>query len=93
MGLYLLIPSLRKLLTDNVDPSLFGALYAIPALIEGSGFPLGGIIYNSAFKSDPLNAQWVFYGISSAFVAVLLLFLALSYWIHRKYFNDNFTRI
>ena len=50
MGYYCLIPSLRKLLTDNVDPSLFGSLYAIPALIEGTGFPLGVIIYNSAFQ-------------------------------------------
>ena len=45
-GLYILIPTCRKLLTDNVDPKLFGSLYAIPALIEGVGFPIGGIIYS-----------------------------------------------
>ncbi len=88
MGFHIMIPSLRKILSNNVEKSLFGALFAVPALIEGSGFPLGGIIYNSAFESDPLNAQWVFYGISSAFVAGLLAFIALSYWIQKKYFSD-----
>lgn len=89
LGLYAIIPTLRKLLTDNVHPSLFGSLYAIPALIEGCGIPLGGIIYNSLFEIDPLNSQWIFYGVSMGFVAGVILFTALSFKIKIKYLQST----
>ena len=86
MGCYLVVPSLRKLLTEKVDPSLFGALFAVPALIEGVGAPLGGLIYNAAFELNPLHSQWIFYGISVAIVILLLVFLTIGYLVQKIYF-------
>ena len=83
----MMIPNLRKLLSDNVDPSLYGSVYAIPALIEVVGFALGGILFNSLFKKDPLNSSWLYYGVSMGIIAAIILSCILSYFVHRKFYT------
>jgi hypothetical protein len=87
LGVNFIIPTLRKLLTNNVDPAYFGAVYAVPALVEGLGFPVGGLVYITMYQKDPLNASWVFYGASMAFVAGLSLCFGTAFYT-KKYLVD-----
>ncbi|CBY24263.1 unnamed protein product [Oikopleura dioica] len=70
MGFYAAIPALRKLMTDCVDESLLGSLYSIPALVEGTGYPLGFIIYSAGFLRHQNQENWIFYGLGSILTTV-----------------------
>ena len=71
--------------------SLFESLYAIPALIEGVGFAVGGILYNSLLKKDPLNSSWLYYGVSMGLIAAIIISCFISYFIHRKFYSIKNT--
>ena len=59
-GSHIVIPVMRKLLSDRVDQKYYGALFAIPAWIECGGNAIGAMIYSGIKISSPteFNSQF-----------------------------------
>jgi len=87
LGFYAAIPALRKLMTDCVDESLLGSLYSIPALVEGTGYPLGFIIYSACFLGHQNQENWIFYGLGSILMAIAVVFTCITYYVKKIYFR------